>query len=264
MKNFSFLIPIILFLGFSILGNRMLASGSFNPIFLVIVIAIFLVISLLVRPKKKTPKPASEVEEKVMGDYAKNAFADDPQRNAQFRTALKNYAGNMPKAALSKLEKLAPLCKTDEEVYAVAMATAMTLCSLNKYKEAIRQYNKAIVLNPTSELAMTLGSCHQRLGELTKARDSYEFALDLDAGNLEARSILATTYVADGDYETALEQAMLVLEKDEKHASSLATAAISYGLLNDTVLSKQYTKLAAENGYSEKKINNTISALKKR
>ena len=81
---------------------------------------------------------------------------------------------------------------------------------------------------------------------------------------MEARAILATTYVADGDYYTALEQAQMVLEKNDKHASALATAAISCGLTGDPVMCKHYTTQAVENGYSKKKIEDTIAALKKR
>ena len=105
---------------------------------------------------------------------------------------------------------------------------------------------------------------HQRLGNLDKARDSYEYALDLDAGNLEARSRIATTYVADHDFEMALEYANQIIDEDENHSSALATAAICHGLLNDPVMSKYYTKLAVENGYSQKKIEETIATLKKR
>jgi len=264
MKKFGFILPILLFLGFSFLSTRMFASGAFSPVILVVIMVVMFGVMMLVRPKTAAPKPVSDVEAHVRGEFAKDAFSDDPQLAAKFQSALKDYSGNMPKAALSKLEKLAPQCRSDAETYAVSIATAMTLCSLNKHKEAIRHYSQAIVLNPTTELAMTLGSCHQRLGELNKARDSYEFALDLDENFLDARSSIATTYVADGDYDSALEQAMLVLEKNENHASALATTAICYGLLNDPILSKRYQQLAVDNGYSEKKITETIAALKKR
>jgi tetratricopeptide (TPR) repeat protein len=170
----------------------------------------------------------------------------------------------MPKAALAKLTKLAPLCTEEKEIYAVSMATAQVQMLLGKPLPAIREYTRALGLHPTSQGAIDLGSCHQRLGNLDKARDSYEFALDLEPENLEARAILATTYVADGDYYTALEQAQMVLEKNEKHASALATAAICHGLLNDPVLCKYYTEQATENGYSKTKIEDTISTLKKR
>ena len=111
---------------------------------------------------------------------------------------------------------------------------------------------------------MDLGSCHQRLGNLDKARDSYEFALDLDEDNLEALSRIATTYVADHEWETALEYANRVIDKDESNSSALATAAICYGLLDNPVMTKYYTEQAVENGYNRKKIEETIATLKKR
>lgn len=264
MKKLGFLIPILLFLGFTMLTPRLFAAGGANKSTMLLIIVVFMVLAFSFRPKNKTPKAVSDVEAQVRGDFARDAFADDAQLAAKFQSALKDFSGNMPKSALNKLNKLAPQCRNDQETYAVAMALALCAVQQQNYKEAIRHYNKAIVLHPTTELAMTIGSAYQRLGELKKARDSYEFALDLDAGNLDARSSIATTYVADGDYEAALEQAQLVLEKNEAHASALATTAICYGLLNDSLMHRQYTRLAVENGYSEKKITDTVSALKKR
>lgn len=264
MKKLAYFLPVIVILVVYLLGGRLFSSGSVSPTIMLAAMFAVLLILVLVRPKAAAPKPASDVENKVRGEYAKDAFADKPQLAAKFQSALKDYSGNMPKSALNKLGKLAPQCTTDPERYAVAMATATAYCAVQKYSNAIQEYNKAIVLHPTAELALSLGSCYQRLGSLDKARDSYEFALDLDAKYIEARSSLATAYVADGDYESALEQAQLALEQDENHASSLATAAICYGLMNDPLMSKHYSEKAVENGYSQKKITDTISALKKR
>lgn len=264
MKKLGFLIPILLFLGLSTLMPQMLSGGHVNKGTLVMIIAAFFVVMYMARPKTKGARPMSDVEEMVRGEFSKDAFADDPKRNARFQSALNDYSQRMPKSALSKLNKLAQEVTTDPETYAISMALALCCEQQQNYKEAIRHYNKALLLNPTAELAMTVGSVHQRLGELRKARDSYEFALDLDEGCLEARSRIATTHVADGNYDTALEQAELILEKDAANASALATAAICCALLNDPVMSKRYRQLAVENGYSEKKITDTISALKKR
>ena len=76
-----------------------------------------------------------------------------------------------------------------------------------------------------------------RLSNLGKARDSYEFALVLDA-----LSRIATTYVADHDWHTALEYANQVIDKDENNASALATAAICHGLLNNDVIPNRCEK----------------------
>ena len=264
MKKFTFLIPVIMVLLFSLIGTRLFAAGAISPAALVIIMVIFLGGLLLARPKAAAPKPTSDVEKMVRGAFAKDAFSDEPQLTAKFQAALKDYSSNCPKAALGKLSKLAPLCRNDAETYAVSIATAMCHITLQNFKEAARAYNMAIVLHPSGELAITMGSCHQRLGELKKAKDAYEFALELEPENTEARCSLATVYVADGDYETALAQAKLALEQNENLSSALATAAICYGVLDDSLMHKHYTQLAVDNGYSQEKITKTVSALKKR
>ena len=264
MKKLSFLFPILIFLLFMSLGNRVLTTGTISPSTLIIIAAVGLGMIMLMKPKSKGGKAVSNMEQKARGEFAKDAFADQPKLEAMFMAAVKDYNGNMPKAALSKLTKLAPLCTGEKEIYAVSMATAQCHTLLGKPILAVREYTRALGLYPTAEGAIELGSCHQRLGNLDKARDSYEFALDLEPENLDARAILATTYVADGDYETALDHAQLVLDKNAQHASALATAAICCGLTGDPVMCKHYTTLAVENGYNKKKIEETIAALKKR
>lgn len=264
MKKFAFLlIPIIIFLVFMMISNQLFLSGTMSPTALIVFGAVLLFGLATLRPKNAAPKPAADVEQAVMGDFARDAFADDPQLRNKLLSAMKDYGSNMPKSALGKLAKLASQCRTDEETYAVAMASALCHVALHDHKEAIAHYNRAIVVNPTSELAVTIGSCNQRLGQLREAKDSYEFALDLDPNYVDARSSLATVYVAQGKYETAVEHALMALKLDENHASSLATAAICYGIQDNNLLYKHYQKLAVENGYSQEKIQKTVAALKK-
>lgn len=264
MKKMLYFVPVLLILAFTLLGNRMFASGSISPTTLVVIMAVLVVVLLVFRPKqKKAQTPATDMEAKIRGTFAAEAFADDAKANAAFQSALKDFSGNMPKSALNKLNKLASQCHTDPETYAVAVATAMVQASLNKYAEAARQYTSALVLCPSSDVSLEQGRCYQRIGELKKARSAYGYALDLNAENWEARSALATACVADRDYEAGLEEAQKVLEHNENHASALATAAICCGLMNDPVMSKFYTDKAVANGYSANKIKDTIAALKK-
>lgn len=264
MKFLMMFVPVLMLLVFMRLSSGMLASGAVNPLVLIGASILFLFLLLAVRPKNKGAKPASDLEKKVRGEFAKDAFADEPKLGAMFQAAIKDYNSNMPKAALAKLTKLAPQCTGEKEIYAVSMATAQCHLIVGKPLPAIREYTRALGIHPSPEVAMELGSCHQRLGNLDKARDSYEFALDLDAGNLEARSRIATTYVADHDFQTALEYANQILDIEETNASALATAAICHGVLNDPVMCSYYTRLAVENGYSQKKIEETVATLKKR
>jgi len=264
MKILMMLVPVALLLVFMRFTSGVLASGTINPLVLIGISTVFLVLLLATRPKNKGTKLASDLEQKVRGEFAKDAFADDPKLGAMFQAAIKDYSSNMPKAALNKLTKLASQCTGDKELYAVSMATAQCQLIIGKPLPAIREYTRALTIHPSAEVAMELGSCHQRLGNLDKARDSYEFALDLDEGNLDARSRIATTYVADHEFETALEYANQILDLEENHVSAQATAAICHGVLGDPVMCNYYTKLAVENGYSKKKIEETIATLKKR
>jgi len=264
MKFLMMLVPVALLLLFMKVSSSVLASGSVNPLLLIGISAVFMVLLLATRPKNKAPKPASDLEKKVRGDFARDAFADDPKLGAMFQAAIKDYSSNMPKAAISKLTKLAEKCTGEKELYAVAMATAQCHLIVGKPLPAVREYTKALNIHPSAEVALELGSCHQRLGNLDKARDSYEYALDLQEGNLEALSRIATTYVADHDFETALEYANRIIDLDENHASALATAAICHGVLGDPVMCNYYTRQAVANGYSQKKIEETIATLKKR
>ena len=203
------------------------------------------------KPKAKVNKPATDIEVKARGEFAKDAFADKPQLEAKFKAAIKDYNSNMPKAAMAKLTKLANLCTGDKEIYAVAMATAQCHLVIGKPLPAIREYTRALGLHPTADGALELGSCHQRLGNLDKARDSYEFAQDLDENNLEARSRIATTYVADHDFRTALDHANMVLDKDEHHASALATALAVCWIRSTS--SAIFSRISVNKSYSREK-----------
>lgn len=264
MKILMMLVPVLMMLVFMKLSTGMLSSGTVNPLVLIGISVFFLVLLLAFRPKNKGTKTASTLEQKARGEFAKDAFAEDPKLETMFQAAIKDVNSNMPKAALKKFEKLAELCTGDKERYAVSMATAQCQILVGKPLPAIREYTRALNIHPTAEVAMELGSCHQRLGNLDKARDSYEYALDLDENNLDAPARIATTYVADHDFQTALTYANRVIDKDENHTSALATAAICHGLLGDSVMCTYYTNLAADNGYSQKKIEETIVTLKRK
>lgn len=263
MKKLNFFLPILMIGLFSLVGYRIIGSDSISPGSMIGLSALLLVFLLLSKPKASAAKPMAQIEEQIRGEFAKDAFADDPVLGAKFQAALTDYSKNMPKAALNKLQKLAPQCTGDPEVYAVAMASAMIHTTLNKPTDAIKEYVRALSIHQDAPLAIQLGSCYQRIGELEKAMDSYEFALDLDPELTEARTKLATALVADGRYSMGLKQALTVLETQENNDSALATAAICSALLNDPVMYKHYLEKAVDNGYKRDKITQTVDALKK-
>ena len=260
----SFLIPIAVLAVIALLFKQVFGSGPMNPLVMVAIILGCLVGSSMLRPKKKGGSSSVDTTLSLLGEFSKEAFSHSEALSGQFQSAISDFVNSMPKAAERKLEKLQPLCITDADTYAVSVALGMLKYQNGDYSAAVNLYNKAVVLHPTTELAYAIGAVQQRMGELEQARDSYEFALDLDPENIEALSSLATAYVADGMFEDAITEARLALEKDENHASSLATCAICYGVLDDSLLYKHYTDKAVDNGYSADKISTTVTVRKKK
>lgn len=258
------LFPVILFVLITAVGYKLLSAGTLSPVSFAAISGALMIGMAFLRPKNAvTAKVNPETITDALGEYAKDAFSDDSKESALFHSAVKDFTANMPKAAIAKLEKLAPQCRDDVERYAIAIICALAYIKLNKYENAILEYNRAVVIHPTSKLAYTIGTNYQRMGELKKARESYDFALDLDPSNIEARASMATAFVASRKYEQALEQAEMALEMDENFSSALATCAICYGITGNDTLYHDYTQRAVQNGYSEEKIRNTVKALKK-
>lgn len=265
MKKFgTLLVPAAVLLIVFIFFKQIFGSGPVNPMVMGGIIVVCLCGSLLLRPSKNDRKRNVDSSLSLLGDFSKEAFSYDEKLHAQFQSAVMDFLNSMPKAATKKLEALQTQCKTDADTYAVCVALGMIKCYDDDHAAAIKLFNKAVVLHPTAQLADAIASAHQRIGELEEAIDSYEFALDLDPNAIDIRAKLATAFVGNGDFETAIDQAQLVLDRQADHASALATIAICHGVLGDNVLSSGYTAKAVEAGYSEQKITTTITALKKR
>lgn len=263
MKKFGFLFPLLFILLFTLITPR-LFSGAISPRVMLLISGALIAVLLLSRPKKAATKSAKAIEEEALDAYCSDVFTGEDELSRKFHGALHDIGANMPKAAVAKLEKLAAQCPGKKEQYAIAMATAYAWKKQNNYKNASREYNKAVVIYPNAPLAYSIGDCQQRLGYLDKARDSYEFAIELDSTNPQYPSSIATTYVGDGDYDTAMDYAADALALQDTFPQALATMAICYGMREDNLMHKHYLNLAMENGYKEEKILDTIKALKKR
>ena len=262
MKKLSTFAPILVILIGAIIVPRMLAGGT-NPVTLIFMGIGMIFLVTLIRPKKAPTKSLQQMEESIMDDFCKDAFAGNDALGKKFLAALSDAGKNMPKSAATKLQKMEAECTTDQQKYAVAMAAAYAYQQSRDWKNVIREYNKAIVLHPTDTLAYKIGDCNQRLGRLDKARDSYEFAIELNPENPQYVSSLGTLCVGEGNFDSAIDYAMDALDLDPNFSQALATLAICYGVKKDSVMYKHYLDLAVENGYSQEKIETTVKALKK-
>lgn len=263
-KASNFLLPIAIVAIVAVLFKEVFGPGTMNPLVVGSIVVVTMLGTSLLRPKNKSGKATVDSTFSLLGDFGKEAFSYDEALSKLFQSAVTDFLNSMPKAATKKLEKLQTLCKTDADTYAVSVALGMIKCYDDDHAAAISLFNRAVVLHPSAQLADALASAHQRIGELEKAIDSYEFALDLDPDAIDIRAKLATAHVGNGEFETAIDQAQQVLDRKEDHASALATIAICHGVLGRSDLSSGYTAQAVDAGYSQEKITSTITALKKK
>lgn len=238
-------------------------SGEASPLTVFLFFATLVVgLLLLFLPKRDTTIPMEQVTGEILDDFCKGAFSDNPERHGEFVSALTEISRGNCKTAIQKLEQLSEKCSQNPEKYAVAKASALAYRKLHDEKSMIREYNKALVLNPTDALAYEIGYCHQRQGDLEKARDAYEFAAELAPTNPQYPSSLGTVCVGEHDFETAMDFAADALELNPVFPQALATMAICHGMKEDSDMYEYYLKLAMNHGYRRDKIENTLKKLR--
>lgn len=262
MRTVIFLVLLVLVSGTMvyrglILKNMDTSTMMFGLVFLLIGFA-----NLFPNKKNSTGKNAKEVYKQALGEFIDGAFAQDKKAENKLYSALNAFGTGKSKAAAAKLEKLLPVCRNDTDRYAVTSILGMCYGNMGEYTRAIQEYNKAMVMKPNSTLSSNIGMCYQRQGDAEKALDAFEYAVELDPENANAYNNIATVYFADKNYETALEYAQKALDYKPNMPQALGACAICYALLGDQEMHQRYAQLAIGNGYSKRKIDTTIAALR--
>ncbi|MCK4463742.1 MAG: tetratricopeptide repeat protein, partial [Candidatus Omnitrophica bacterium] len=76
----------------------------------------------------------------------------------------------------------------------------------NMYKDAIRQYKKALILDPkNSEIMNWLGYAYKGIGKINIAIDTYKKAIEINPKNTEANHDLGMIYAVNKEFRTAKE-----------------------------------------------------------
>ena len=70
MKKLSFLFPILIFLLFMTLGNKIFTTGKVSPSTLVIIVVVAMVMITMMKPKGSAAKATSNIEQKARGEFA--------------------------------------------------------------------------------------------------------------------------------------------------------------------------------------------------
>ena len=126
---------------------------------------------------------------------------------------------NQSEAALKEFEQARQF---DPDSDAINLRIAIDYIKLNENKKAVEQLNKALELNPDNLQARTLlAFLYTAQGEFSLAEIQYELilkqAVKEDPEDLDVHNLLGQFYFQQRKFDKALEQFKLILEKDSKY-----------------------------------------------
>ena len=132
---------------------------------------------------------------------------------------------------------------------------------MHLYIDAIKEYEAALKIRPTSTIYSNLGLCQYRTGNIEAAQESYENAIRIDPQNAFAYNNFSALFFREADYYDALEYAEMALSENPNLLQALSTAAICSALIGETEDYERYYHQAVIKGYDGNKIKATIQAL---
>ena len=213
------------------------------------------------KPKQPPVSNKKALYQKAYPEFIQEPFADEPKLEKKFYDAIHDYNRNKPSDAVAKLEKLRKECRNTAELRAVTVFTALALDDLGRYPESLQLYDAARKIRDSSTLASNMGLNCQRLGDMERAAEYYEEAIQLDSRNAYAYNNLSALFFRQGEYENALDAAKDALECNATMPQALSTAAICAKLLGDEEAYTGYYRRAVAAGYDGDKIKRVIKQL---
>ena len=264
MKALRFILPILLILAvigllaYEGLVAKNLESGNMVRGGLIIVGAIA---TMFKKPRQRPVANKKALYQKAYPEFIQEPFADEPRLEKKFYDAVHDYNRNKPDAAIAKLDNLRRECQRTADLRAVTVFTALCLDDMQRYGEALRQYEAARRIRDCSTLASNMGLCCNRLGDYERAAECYEQAIQLDSKNAVAYNNLSALFFAQSEYENALDAAKDALECNAKLPQALSTAAICCMLLGYEADYETYYRRAVAAGYDGDKIKRVIQKL---
>lgn len=96
------------------------------------------------------------------------------------------------------------------------------------YKAALKHYIRCITLERTPQNYYNLGNTYRKVGDLKRAIDAYNTALDIDPTYAEIHNNLGLTYMDVGDYNRAEKELLTALRYGTSNASAYENLGLVY------------------------------------
>lgn len=192
-------------------------------------------------------------------EILRDAFTAQPFWRNKLLCAVRLYNENKLKKAIKYLSELKPLCQTGADHYAVNLFTALGLTDMHLYDQAEHVYRQLINMNlEDSRVYSNMGQVQMRTGNVEKALQSYERALEYDSGNAFAYNNIAQAHFQMYKFSEAIPFALKALEINPKMHQSASLLTVIYALEDNKTESDKYFHIAVCSGVNPQELQQTI------
>ncbi len=201
--------------------------------------------------------------EKEYSVHLKSAFSESPFWRKKLLCAIRLYNENKFAKAIKYLNELKPLCKKQDDFYAVGLFLGLTFTDMGLELAAVDVYNALIKMGiNSSTIYGNLGSLHSSLGNYDDAIANMRLSIQNDEKNPAPYNNLAKLYFDTFDFENAKKYAMIALDVNHKFRQSATLLAIIFSLENDSVNAQKYSHIALSSGEDPDRLKKAIEHYK--
>ena len=193
-------------------------------------------------------KATPALMEKEHASVLQNAFSSNPAARKQLMNAVLMFNANKNAAAVRKLEKLMPVCRTDDDLQAVNYFLAACYDDQGFSKQALQHYREVIRVNPNNDTALSnAGLILVKNGEYDQAAEYYTRAIAADQKNPYPCNNLAVLFVRQMKPDEAIRYAKMALERKPNMVQAMNTLAIGYAMMGDRNEAERYFQQSVAN-----------------
>lgn len=141
-----------------------------------------------------------------------------------------------PAGALADVQTKLDKANNEPTNFAAQMQAGDMYSQIGKFEEAIKFYEKGVLLNPNNLQAnLVLANAFFDAKQFENAEKYYAKVVAIDPKNTDARTDLATTLVerANPDFDRAVKEFQKSLEENPKHEPTLYNLAVVYSRKGD-------------------------------
>ena len=132
------------------------------------------------------------------------AFSSMPKEGKVFYRALDDFNNDKFSASLKKLLQLEESCRGGAEQRALTFFIARNYERLKDFENAVKYYERCLVLGGPPQAANNLASCYSILGNLDKEYENLVRAVRMDPQYINGQNNLGQFLIRMGEYESAI------------------------------------------------------------